>query len=138
MDNFFNTLVSIHCDTQQMLYDAELKTNENGYKPKTDVFKLLSIEETKGPNHIVNIVAAILAGAKFDGLVDPVATLSDLMMALKYKTKFFDPKEAPNNKAVYIINQIYNNSLDVVHEALYNGDVPADVADKVSDLIICE
>lgn len=128
-------LVMMHCASQQAMYDEEIKKNSNGYEPKTKIFEALSIAEANSPYEVAAIVAALLAGATCDALNDPVDVLTDLVMALKYKTKFYDPKREPNNKAVKMLNEVYNTSLDVVDNALCGGDIPSDVADKVCDFI---
>ena len=128
-------LVMMHYASQQAVYDEEIKKNGNGYEPKTKIFDALSIAEASGPHEVASVVAALLAGATCDALNEPVDVLTDLVMALKYKTKFYDPQKEPNNIPVKILNEVYNASLDVVGNVLYGGDIPSNVADRVSDFI---
>ena len=125
----------MHCALQQAMYDEELKKNGNGYEPKTKIFEVLSMAEAAGPQNVASFVAAILAGAETDALNNPVDVLTDLVMALKYKAKFYDPKKEPNNEPVKILNAVYNASLDEVNNTLCSGDIPSNVADKVCDFI---
>ena len=128
-------LAMLHVSAQKAMYNEELKKNGNGHEPKTDIFDTLSIAEAAGPHEVASVVAALLAGATCDALNEPVDVLTDLVMALKYKTKFYDPKKEPNNAPVEILNKVYNASLDEVNKALCSGDIPSDVADKVCDFI---
>ena len=128
-------LTMMHCAAQKAMFNEELKKNGNGYEPKTNVFDTLSIAEAAGPHEIASVVAALLAGASCDALNEPVDVLTGLVMALKSKTKFYDPQKEPNNAPVEILNKVYNASLDEVNKALYSGDIPSDVADKVCDAI---
>lgn len=128
-------LTMMHCAFQQAMYNEELKNNGNGYEPKTKIFEALSMAEAAGPQNVAEFVAAILAGATTDALNGPVDVLTDLVMALKCKTKFYDPQKEPNNKPVKILNAVYNASLDAVNNALCSGDIPSDVTDKVCDFI---
>lgn len=136
--NFLNALVLAHCITQSEMYADALKESEGGYEPKTIIWEMLTVAETQGPTEVAEIVATAISGAKFKKLIDPVSVLTDLVMALKWKTKFFSPKKNPGNDAVVILNGVYNNALDVVTTSLYNGDIPSDVAEQVCDLVICE
>lgn len=128
-------LTMMHCAAQKAMYNEELKKNGNGYEPKTNIFDALSIAEAAGPHEVASVVAAFLAGATCDALNEPVDVLTDLVMALKCKTKFYDPQKEPNNIAVKILNGVYNSSLDVVNNTLCGGDIPSDIADKVCDVI---
>lgn len=129
-------LVMMHCASQQAMYDEALKNNENGYQPKTNIFEILTLAEThSGGAEVVVVVSTILAGASTDALVDPVAALTDLVMAIKYKTKFYDPKDEPDCEPVKILNAIYNSSLDVVQDAIMSGKISSDISDKVCEII---
>lgn len=128
-------LTMMHCAAQKAMYNEELKKNGNGYEPKTNVFDALPIAEAAGPHEVASVVSALLAGAACDALNEPVDVLTDLVMALKCKTKFYDPQKEPNNIQVKILNEVYNASLDTVNNALCGGDIPSNVADEVCDFI---
>lgn len=129
-------LIMMHCAAQNEMYENELKKRDDGYEPKTDIFNALTVAEIHaGGMDVAAITAAILAGAKNDMLNDAVASLTDLVVALKYKAQFYDTKREPDNEPVKILNMVYNASLDVVYDALCNGDVPSDIAEKVCDFI---
>ena len=128
-------LAMMHVAAQKAMYDEELKNNGNGYESKTKIFEALSWAEAAGPHEVASVVAALLACATCDALNEPVDALTDLVMALKCKTKFYDPQKEPNNIPVKILNEVYNASLDTVSNALCGGDIPSDIADKVCDFI---
>lgn len=131
----FDALAIAHCIAQSEMYESALQKYENGYTTKTNIWEMLTMAETEGVQPVASIVASILTGAKFGALNDPVTALRELVLALKYKTKFFNPKECKDNNAVKILNEVYNTSLDVVHNCISNGDLPSDIAEQVGEFI---
>lgn len=134
-NNELNGLVLMHCIKQSEMYADALEKYENGYNPRTNVWELLTVAETHGCDPVAEIVATILAAAGAGALTEPVAALCDLVIALKWKTKFFDPTRDPRNVPIKLLNQVYNSALDVTNAALYEGKIPSDVVEQVEEFI---
>ena len=136
-DFIFNMLVMAHCAAQSKMFTEALNQYENGYKPKTNIFNMLTVAEANGIEPVAGVVASVLAGVKYGKIDDPVAALYDLIVALKYKSKFFAPSKDKDesNFATDALHQVYNISLDLVNEELNKGTLPNEVTEKVCELI---
>lgn len=136
MDGLFDFLAFVHCAAQMKMFANEIEKRNDKYTPKTNVFELLSIAETCGVEPVASIVASVLTGVKFNKIDDPVAALYDLVVALTYKTKFYNVHEKDSNDSVKLLGGVYNHALDVVSDSLNDNSLPSDVVEKVSDLLI--
>jgi len=137
MEDFIKMLVLAHCAAQTKMFEDELAKRKDGYKPTTPIWDMLSVAETTaGGKRIADIVTSVLAGVKYGQLIDPHEALYDLIVALTYKTQFYSAsKYGKENEAVKILSVIYNKSLDVVQESLYDDSLPSEVTEKVCDLL---
>lgn len=136
MDNLFNMLAMMHCVAQSEMFSKELKKRNDGYTPKTNIWELLTIAETHGVEPVASIVATVLTGVKFNKIDDPVVALYDLVVALTYKTKFYDVHDKESNDSVRLLGTAYNHALDVVSDSLNDESLPSDVTEAVSNLLI--
>ena len=134
-ENALKALLMLHCKMQSVIYAQELKENEGGYKPKTNIWEMLTLAEASGPEPVAEVVASVLAGVGAKLLPSPVNVLKDLFMALKYKVKLYDDPKREHNFASEILKAVYVQSMDVAHETLYKE--LSEYSDEVMD-IMCE
>lgn len=131
--NVLNALVMLHCAAMSAMYAQELKENEGGYEPKTNIWEMLTVAETKGPEPVAEVVAVVLAAASEKVLPNPEDALRDLFMALKYKVKIYTDPNRKANDASKMLAQVYTGSLDVAQKALYD-DMPEYVGTVLEDM----
>ena len=134
-ESALKALLMLHCAMQSEIYTQELKKNEGGYKPKTNIWEMLTVAEAAGPEPVAELVASVLAGVGAKLLPSPVNVLKDLFMALKYKVKLYDDPKREHNFASEMLKAVYMQSMDVAHETLYKE--LSEYSDEVMD-IMCE
>lgn len=132
-ENALKALSMLHFAMQSEMYAQELKENEGGYEPKTNIWEMLTVAEAAGPEPVADVVASVLAGVGAKLLPDPVNVLRDLFMALKYKVKLYDDPDRKQNFASEMLKGVYMQSMDVAHEALH--DELSEYADEVTEVM---
>lgn len=128
-----DALVMLHCAAMSAMYAQELKENEGGYEPTTNIWEMLTVAETQGPEPVAEVVAVVLAAAKEKVLPTPEDALRDLFMALKYKVKLYTDPNRKANAASKILALVYTGSMDVAEKAIYD-DMPEYVGSVLEDM----
>lgn len=129
---FTQALLHIHVQLSLAMYDEQLE-RDGSYRRTTGIYGLLSMAEVSGPLAIT--IASARLAAKH---MDDYKTMTDLLMALKYKERYYTAAQNDDDSPIFkalateysvvcecvhdnIITKYSDNAeaMDYISEALY-------------------
>lgn len=108
---FEQALLHIHAELSTAMYDEQLE-RDGSYRRTTGIYGLLSMAEVSGPLAIT--IASARLAAKH---MDDYKTMTDLLMALKYKERYYTAAQNDDDSPIFkALATEYSVACECVHD----------------------
>lgn len=108
---FVQALLNLHADLSTAMYDEQLE-RDGSYRRTTGIYGLLSMAEVSGPLAIT--IASARLAAKH---MDDYKTMTDLLMALKYKERYYNEAQSEDDSPIFAaLATEYSAACECVHD----------------------
>lgn len=108
---FVQELINLHADMSTAMYDEQLE-RDGSYRRTTGIYGLLSMAEVNGPLAIT--IASARLAAKH---IDDYKTMTDLLMALKYKERYYTEAKSEDDSPIFkALATEYSVACECVHD----------------------
>lgn len=108
---FEQALLNLHAELSTAMYDEQLE-RDGSYRRTTGIYGLLSMAEVSGPLAIT--IASARLAAKH---MDDYKTMTDLLMALKYKERYYTAAQNDDDSPIFkALATEYSVACECVHD----------------------
>lgn len=108
---FVQALLNLHAELSTAMYDEQLE-RDGSYRRTTGIYGLLSMAEVNGPLAIT--IASARLAAKH---MDDYKTMTDLLMALKYKERYYTAAQNDDDSPIFkALATEYGVACECVHD----------------------